>query len=169
MKKLLSGILLLLAVLPALCQQTDRYQTDTQSPEAICNALLETISVKKGEPLNWERFHHMLLPSMEFIWTGQRNDTAMAVTITPKQFEERAQYSQHGFKEIALHRVVHHYGQIATVVETYKAFSPLKEAPERGINLYQMVFKENRWWLASLTWQAEEADNPLPAEYLPKN
>ena len=37
----------------------------------------------------------------------------------------------------------------------------------RGINSIQLVNDGKRWWIASVVWDTEQPDNPIPAQYLP--
>ena len=42
------------------------------------------------------------------------------------------------------------------------------EERARGINSLQLVYANNRWYIASLIWLEETPDNLLPKEYLPQ-
>ena len=35
----------------------------------------------------------------------------------------------------------------------------------RGINSIQLVRDGKRWWIASVVWDTERPDNPIPADY----
>jgi hypothetical protein len=76
---------------------------------------------------------------------------------------------QAGFHEKELHRVVRQYGNIAHVFSTYETTEGMgaNVRRSRGVNSLQLYFDGTRWWVASVTWQSEDAAHPLPPELLP--
>jgi len=36
----------------------------------------------------------------------------------------------------------------------------------RGINSIQLFFDGERWWIVNIYWQHENADAPIPPQYL---
>lgn len=144
--------------------QKNNFVSDTDSIHHICDVSLEIISVKKGEPVNWERFTNLFLPDGKLIWTGQVNDTCKARTISLEQMKKNSQYEKSGFNEKALKRIINQFGQVACVFESYEASTPDGKYKSRGVNIYQLVFKEGRWWIASISWSDETDDLKLPTE-----
>ena len=37
----------------------------------------------------------------------------------------------------------------------------------RGINSIQLFHDGTRWWVATIMWDSERPDNPIPQMYLP--
>jgi hypothetical protein len=74
-----------------------------------------------------------------------------------------------GFFERELARRTDCFGNICQVFSTYESrHSPSDAMPfQRGINSIQLLRDGNRWWIASVVWDAERPDNPIPAAYLP--
>ncbi len=72
------------------------------------------------------------------------------------------------FDEKELSRAGEYYGSIAQVFSTYEKRMNLADGgkPVRGINSFSLFFKNNRWWIASVVWQDESAENPIPEKYL---
>ena len=59
------------------------------------------------------------------------------------------------------------YGKIAHAFSTYESRrEPEGEPFERGINSFQLLKDSERWWIVTIYWEAERADNPIPAKYL---
>lgn len=144
--------------------QTNTYVTDTDSIHHICEASLQVISVKKGEAVNWDRFMNLYLSDGVMIWTGTQNDTARARTIPVQKMKGYNGWSENGFTEKALKRIIHEFGQVATVFESYEATTPDGKYKSRGVNIYQLVYKEGRWWIASISWCDENEKLKLPIE-----
>jgi hypothetical protein len=74
-----------------------------------------------------------------------------------------------GFFEREIARRTDCFGNVCQVFSTYESrHSPADAKPfERGINSIQLLRDGSRWWIASVAWDAERPDNPLPPEYLP--
>ena len=43
-----------------------------------------------------------------------------------------------------------------------------RKALHEGINSIQLLNDGQRWWIASIVWDSERPDNPIPPEYLKK-
>jgi len=160
-------MLLALLLVVMTIQAQNPYPSDTKSPESVCEALLECISVEKGSEVNWERVRNLMLPTAELIWTNNERDSLKVVILTQDDFQKSARYSQTGFKEVALKRQVQQFGQVATVFETFEAGVPGSGRKRRGVNTYQMVYFDGRWWIANLAYEDESEEFPLPASLLP--
>jgi hypothetical protein len=39
---------------------------------------------------------------------------------------------------------------------------------DRGVNIFQLYYDGQRWWILSIVWDEERSDNPIPPELLPK-
>jgi hypothetical protein len=74
-----------------------------------------------------------------------------------------------GFFEREIARRTDCFGNVCQVFSTYESrHSPADAKPfERGINSIQLLRDGSRWWIASVAWDAERPDNPLPPQYLP--
>ena len=74
-----------------------------------------------------------------------------------------------GFFEREIARRTDCFGNVCQVFSTYESrHSPADAKPfERGINSIQLLRDGSRWWIASVAWDTERPDNPLPPEYLP--
>ena len=61
------------------------------------------------------------------------------------------------------------YGNMAQVFSSYESRrAPGEKAFERGINSLQVLNDGSRWWIVSIFWDSERADNPLPAKMAKK-
>src|SRR6266545_1502914 len=59
------------------------------------------------------------------------------------------------------------FGNVCHVFSTYESrHAPLDEKPfARGVNSIQLLNDGKRWWIASVTWETERPDNPIPPDY----
>ncbi|MCI0434355.1 MAG: hypothetical protein L0271_12065 [Gemmatimonadetes bacterium] len=74
-----------------------------------------------------------------------------------------------GFFEEEVHRVTRAFGPMVHVFSTY-AWRRTGDGPigGRGINSIELLNDGTRWWIASAMWVAEDEQNPIPTEFLPR-
>ncbi|HET9811960.1 MAG TPA: nuclear transport factor 2 family protein [Sphingomicrobium sp.] len=72
-----------------------------------------------------------------------------------------------GFTEQELGRRVEVYGNLATVWSSYDGRTASGSFHERGINSFQLVKVDGKWLVASILWQEETPEFPLPADLSP--
>lgn len=72
-----------------------------------------------------------------------------------------------GFFEREVSRRTDCFGNICQVFSTYESRHALSDATpfQRGINSIQLLRDGSRWWIASVVWDTERPDNPIPAQY----
>jgi hypothetical protein len=76
-----------------------------------------------------------------------------------------------GFFEKEIARRTDCFGNVCQIFSTYESrHTASDEKPfERGINSIQLVRDGKRWWIASVAWDAEKAEMPIPPPYLPSS
>ena len=71
---------------------------------------------------------------------------------------------EEGFTEHELGRRTEVYGNLATVWSSYDGRTDSGSFHERGINSFQLVKVDGKWLIASILWQEESPEFPLPAD-----
>lgn len=71
-----------------------------------------------------------------------------------------------GFTERELGRRVEIWGGLATAWSAYDGRTANGSFHERGINSFQLVKIDGRWLVASILWEEETPQNPLPAQLI---
>ncbi|NUS20375.1 MAG: nuclear transport factor 2 family protein [Mesorhizobium sp.] len=74
----------------------------------------------------------------------------------------QAVLEKEGFTERELQRRTQLWGGLATVWSAYDGRTANGSFHERGINSFQLVKVDGKWLVASILWQEETPDNPLP-------
>jgi hypothetical protein len=69
-----------------------------------------------------------------------------------------------GFTERELGRRVEIWGDLATAWSAYDGRTATGSFHERGINSFQLVKVDGKWLVASILWQEETKDRPLPSD-----
>lgn len=144
---------------------------DVESIDAIMAALYNVISGPAGER-DWNRFRSLFLPEARMGAVRKKPDGAFsASSFTPDGYVERAggYFKERAFFESEVSRKTEQFGQEAHVFSTYESRNAKDEKPfARGINSLQLFNDGKRWYVVSIFWDEERADNPLPQKYLTK-
>jgi hypothetical protein len=145
---------------------------DVSSIDAIMKAVYDVISGDAGQKRDWDRFRTLFHKDARMIPSGKNQQTGVygARALTPEDYIKRTEpvFAKEGFYEREKARRVELYGNIAHVFSTYESFHSLadKKPFMRGINSFQLMNDGKRWWVITIFWQGETADNPIPKKYL---
>jgi len=141
------------------------------SIEALLPALYEAICFEPGTTPRLDQLRTLFAPEGRLIHVKPDNVEVMDVETFIARFEEQIRLlSLTSFHEREVAREIRQFGHVAQVFSTFEARSQAGDAVPfaRGINSIQLLRREGRWFVASLMWDDERPDNPIPAEYLPK-
>jgi len=142
---------------------------DVASPEALVRAVYDAISGLRGER-DWNRIRGFYLDGARLIPTGMRANGDFGLRIL--SIEEwitgaRELFLRQDFFEVEVAQKVDRFGQIAQIFSTYECRHQADgPAFMRGINSFQLLRKDERWWVMNCFWDNESAGNPIPSEYL---
>ena len=143
---------------------------DVASPDAIIKAMYETISGPAGKR-NWQRERSLFLPGARLIPIGKRihGQGGLEVLSLEEWIEQVSPFfAENDFWETEVMRHMDRFGNLIQAFSTYEARHS-QEGPSigRGINSIQLLFHNKRWWIASVMWDNESKENPIPEEFLP--
>ena len=153
----------------AEAQQPER--ADGESITSIITAVYDVISGPAGEARDWDRLRNLFTEGATLSYVTRDEDGTYSRTIrTPNSYIENngPSLERDGFFENEIHQVVESYGMIAHVFSTYESRRRESDAQpfSRGINSFQLMNDGKRWWVVSIYWQSEGAENPIPSRYL---
>jgi len=175
-------VMLLIGAAPAGAQSAPRRQAaappDAASVDAIISALYASVSHAADARPDFDRMRRIFL-YVGMLVPPKAPDAADFRVMDVDQFAERVEKAAAarkekgepavGFFEREAARRTDCFGNVCHVFSTYESrHAPSDAAPfQRGINSIQLLRDGNRWWIASVVWDAERPDNPIPAQYLP--
>jgi len=148
------------------------HAADVVSMDAIIDALYAVISGDAGVARDWDRMRNLFHPAARLMPTATTPQGQGVIRpLTPQDYVDRAGPGlvRDGFHEMEIARRTERFGRIAHVFSTYEGRRALTDAEPflRGINSIQLFDDGTRWWIVSVYWQAEDANTPLPEQYLP--
>ena len=137
--------------------------------EGITNKMIELISGEKGEPRNWDEYRNLFLPRAQKLSINRNAPPNRQVRV--RNLEEFIRdvgpfYKRDGFEEYAIGLTINEFNGIANVFQSFYCKNLLGTYERRGINSYQLVYADNRWWIASTTFTNETKDTLVPDKYL---
>jgi hypothetical protein len=145
---------------------------DVSSPEAIVKADYETISGGVRVPRQWARALTLYDPNARSFSVYKDSKTSALAIWSPtlKEYadETDAHLVSEGFTEHELAHKIYRFGNVATVLSSYEGKFASEKVYSRGVNIYQLYYADNRWWISSVSWDGENFVNPIPPELLPK-
>jgi len=134
---------------------------DVSTIDGIVNAFYEIVNVAPGQPRQWDRDHTLYAPWVHFVAHMPER-----VIMTHQEFVDRFDgVVKTGFIEKEIKRTVTRFGNVAQVASTYETVTG--DHHSRGVNLLQLYYDGNRWWIEGSVWQDETSDLPIPKELLP--
>ncbi len=146
---------------------------DVSSIEAIIKADYDCISGGVGVPRQWARDLALYDPNARTFVPSKDSKTGGLAVWTPTQTEyanaSNAQFVRDGFSEREVAHKIFRFGNVATVLSSYEGtLASTGKLYGRGVNIYQVYFANNRWWISSITWDGENDINPIPPFLLQK-
>ncbi|HKS28574.1 MAG TPA: hypothetical protein VJS44_12170 [Pyrinomonadaceae bacterium] len=144
---------------------------DVATMDAILAALYDVISGPAGKKRDWNRMRSLFIPEGRLMAVGPKKEGGFGYRAMDVEgyIKGSGNYLEtNGFFEREVSRVVEQFGQIAHVFSTYESRHKAEDAKPfmRGINSIQLMNDGKRWWIVSVYWEGERADNPLPDKYL---
>jgi hypothetical protein len=144
---------------------------DVESLDAIIAALYDVISGPAGQKRDWDRMRSLFVPGARLIPIGQRQGGGFATRVLTVEDYIRvggASLERDGFFEREIGRVTERYGNMVHAFSAYDSKRTLADEKPfmRGINSIQAMNDGTRWWIVTVLWESERADNPIPEKYL---
>jgi hypothetical protein len=146
---------------------------DVSSIEAIVKTDYECVSGGIGVARQWARDFSLYDPYARSFVPSKDEKTGALVIWHPTQQEYADESDAYlvrvGFTERELAHKIYRFGNVATVFSSYEGKEQSTgKVFSRGVNIYQVYYAENRWWISSISWDAEKYINTIPPEFLPK-
>lgn len=143
--------------------------TAVKTIKGITDKMIEIISGDIDEERNWDAYRNLFLPTAQKASIRISRDGKTSVrSLNLEEFIRNTGplYARDGFEEYALGLTVNEYNGIAVVFQSYYCRNLIGTYEKRGINSYQLVYMDDRWWIANTLFTAEDPENPIPEKFL---
>lgn len=168
------AFLLMICCITASLSAQEAKTEDVESVDAIITALYDVISGPAGEKRDWDRMKSLFIPEGRLIPTFKQPDGKVGYrwwSIQEYIDQAGAGLEKNGFFEVEVARKQENYGTLVHLFSTYESRRNADDEKPfaRGINSIQLMYDSERWWIVSVFWRGESADNKIPKAYLPGN
>lgn len=144
---------------------------DGASVDSLVAALYDVISGPAGHARDWDQFRALFAPGARLIPATPRQDGSAPLALSLDDYVARTSeaFLKNGLFERQVASGTEAFGTIVHVFSTYESRRARDDAKPfaRGINSIQVAKFRGRWWIVTVMWDQQRADNPLPAKYLP--
>ncbi len=177
LRNLLTVVLLLFFAAAVSAQQSNSSpgppQTEdqsVQSPEGVVRELYSAVCVTPGGKLpNWEKVRGLFYKDAAIFVRTSRSETA---TFSVQgfiddfvAFNERARVQERGYTEKVVRLKPLVFQNIAHVLVLYEAsITNSPRPPQKGVDSFQLIKKDGRWWILSVANDVPDEGAALPKE-----
>jgi hypothetical protein len=139
------------------------------SPGAVVDEIYELVTFDTGELPDWEKVRALFIPEAVIVLRTTRTETTVfsvdGFVADFVSFIDRAKAVETGFAERIVRTKPMVFGDIAHILVLYEAQIPGSErGPQQGVDSFQLIRKDGRWWIASVVNEIPTPDRPVPAE-----
>jgi len=152
------------AKLPA--QSEDPWET----AEGLVHDIYKSVSFDSTGPKpDWEKVRSMFIDNAVIVLRVTRDSTAVfsvqGFIDDFVNFIERSPAKQKGFTERIVRMKPMVFGNIAHLLVLYEAHIPgIGMSPQQGVDSWELLKGNGRWWIVAVTNEIPSKDRPLPKE-----
>jgi hypothetical protein len=138
------------------------------SIDGIVTEMLHIISGEEGKKRDLEALRNLFLPTAQLTVLNHTDEIPVpSETVSIDDFIDlmKDPYYDKGFVEYEIGKTINEYNGMANVFQAYYVKDGDGEE-ERGITSYQLIFFDDRWWIAHVMWTGDSNGVPVPEKYL---
>ena len=139
-------------------------KSDLAGIDQAIRGVYEVISGPPGQKRDFDRMRSLFAPGATLKAIGPKG--LHGGTLEDYISRNKDVLEKEGFTERELGRRTEVWGGLATAWSSYDGRTASGSFHERGINSFQLVKIDGKWLVASILWQEETPDNPLPANLI---
>lgn len=144
-------------------------ETANGTAELVVNELYDLVTFEQGESPDWDRVRSLFIGEAVIVLRTSRTATSVfsvdGFVGDFVSFIEKANVTETGFVERIIKTRTMVFGDIAHILVLYEAEIPGSErGPQQGVDSFQLIRREGRWWIASVVNEIPTPDRPVPTE-----
>ena len=139
-----------------------------KTPEGLIRALYDAVTFPAGRTPDWDYVRSMFIEEAVVVLRTSRDQTTVfsveGFVEDFVTFIEQANVAETGFTEEIITMKTMVFGDIAHSLVLFESSIPGGRPPSPGVDSFQLIRREGRWWIASVTNERPTAERPIPAE-----
>jgi len=155
-------MLALIALAAVVAQPTNT--ADLAAIDQTISGVYDLISGPPGQKRDFDKMRSLFVPGATLKAIGPKG--VRGGSLDDYISRNAAILEKEGFTERELGRRVELWGNLATAWSSYDGRTANGGFHERGINSIQLVKADGKWLVASILWQEETPQFPLPNELI---
>jgi hypothetical protein len=137
--------------------------------QSVVDKLYQLVTFDPGTTPDWDQVRALFIDEAVIVLRTSRTETSVfsvdGFVGDFVAFIERAKVEETGFVERIIRTKPLVFGDIAHILVLYEVQIPGSErGPQQGVDSFQLIRKNDRWWIASVVNEIPMADRPVPAE-----
>ena len=140
-------------------------KADLAGIDQAIHAVYDVISGPPGQKRDFDKMRTLFAPNATLKAIGPKG--LHGGSVEDYISRNAAILEKEGFTERELGRRVEVWGGLATAWSAYDGRTANGSFHERGINSFQLVNIDGKWLVASILWQEETKEWPLPRDMAP--
>jgi len=163
MKNLQIIVLLLSVLVPGkMMAQVSVFSPDSMEVKSINNIITSVYGIVSGDAgdRNWDKFKALFLPDASFISIKKDlkgNEVYFNGNVDEYIEQIKPILLENTYYEQETGRSIQESDNIAQVFSMFESILFVEGKPNnlKGANSFQLIFKDNRWWIANVLWNSE--------------
>ena len=139
-------------------------KADLAAIDQAIHAVYDVISGPPGQKRDFDKMRSLFAPGATLKAIGPKG--LRGGSLEDYITRNAAILEKEGFTERELGRRVEVWGGLATAWSAYDGKTANGSFHERGINSFQLVKIDGKWLVASILWQEETPESPLPKDMI---
>ena len=142
-----------------------------ESAEGVVRELYRLVCIPVGGETDWDQVRNLFIPEavIHLRVSKEASDTFTLEGWIDDfvAFNEKARSSERGFEEKIVRLSSTQFRDIAHVLVLYEARMldwGDDRPPTQGVDSIELIRKDGRWWIAAITNDIPNQENPIPAE-----
>lgn len=149
---------------------TGKTQDDLSTPDGLMKSFYACLDVKKGKHIDSARFMNLFWPGAQLdgIVPSRKDSTKLVnFRITPQEYlrQMKGFTATHYFKEWETGRQTISFGHMMCIYSGYELVDITPKGDTinlRGVNVFNIFFDQNRWWITYCTYEEENGALVVP-------
>ena len=169
MRSALAPVVLTLASCASAAYREQAAQEPMSTPTGVVTELYDLVTFGAGTTPDWDEVRSLFIEeAVVVLRTGREQMSVFSLEGFVDdfvQFIEQAGVEETGFTERILDIQEFSYGDIAHVLVLFDSHIPGSgRVPHEGIDSFELIRREGRWWIVSIINERPTGDNPIPED-----
>lgn len=141
----------------------------TSKAEGVVAELYKTVTYEAGQTTDWQKVRDLFVPEAVVVLRATRDKMSVfsveGFIDDFVKFNKRSDVRGKGFSEKVVRMKPMVFGDIAHVLVLYEAhITGSEKPPERGVDSFELVRKDDRWWIVAINNEVCTVERPAPRE-----